>query len=911
MKNSTTPKMALNALLLTGVILCSRMMAGAHPTTITFSTPPANVTVCLGATASFFVVTSAPPTGYQWQLSTDGGSSWSAVLNNGTYSGATSATLTITGATATFNNYEYRCAATDGSGTYFSGPGTLTIGAIGQLTNAFKSICSEGTANLTSADIKSSYAYQWQVSADNGGSWNNVIDGGDYSGSTNATLAVSGDPVLNGYLYRTVITDGPSHCAVTSIGVDTLHVVTKPGVAQPTPTSLSVCSGASGTISVTDSTGVSYQWQVSTDNGVTYSNISDNSLYSGTSTFSLGINAPTSGASYQVIRSVTGYGVVCPRPSNAVALTMKTPPAITTQPAGKTVCAGIAASFRSVASGTSPTYQWQVSTDGGSSWASVTTGATGITSTILSITTPTPAMDGYQYRNVATVAGCGSSVNSSAATLHVNSSGTWLGAADTAWENNNNWCGGVPTPATDVLVPASAPRMPLISSTTGTATAHSLTIQKFARLSISGGTTAITAPFNIAGTVVYMANGNQNIFPADHGSMKIDIAGNKFLQSNVAITDTLTLAGSAMLVTGSNILNMKAGSQPIRGASFSGGQTGWIVTGNGSSGAGNTGVGGLRISQIGTSSGTMLFPVGPTPSVYNPLQLTNGGAINDFTVAVNDQYIPGAPAGAVIDRTWLITAAGAGSNISLGMLWRQGDEPSGFNRSSASIVRSNGVTIVEESVAGAAGGSDPYTFSKGTFSTMTQFSVATSTMVVLANQLLSFSGAWISNTSTGLSWNVDPGMESRLYILQRSVDGISFMDIAVLDGDTGRSEYGFNDNHPGTNNYYRLKMVGFSGGVSYSRIIELTGRDMVSQASLAPSITEQNVTSLLLSLGRESNITYIVTDISGHVVVRNALHLVMGQHSIPVDISQLHPGVYFVRVTDGQGFSRALTLVKK
>jgi len=908
MKNSTTPKKALNVLLLTGVIFCS----WTRPSNITFTTPPADVTVCLGATATFTVVTSAPPTGYQWQLSTDGGSTWSAVVNGSTYSGASSVTLTITGTTASFNGYKYRCAATDGSGTYSSGPGTLTIGAIGQLTNAFKSICSEGTANLTSADIKSSYAYQWQVSADNGGSWNNVIDGGDYSGSTNATLAVSGDQALNGHLYRTVITDGPSHCAVTSVGVDTLHVVTKPGVAQPTPTSLSVCTGASGTISVTDSTGVSYQWQVSTDNGVTYSNISDNSLYSGTSTFSLGINAPASGASYQVIRSVTGYGVVCPRPSNAVALTMKTPPAITTQPAGKTVCAGIAASFRSVASGTTPTYQWQVSTDGGSSWASVTTGATGITSTILSLTTTTPAMDGYQYRNVATVAGCGSSVNSSAATLHVNSSGTWLGAADTAWENNNNWCGGVPTPATDVLVPASAPRMPLISTTTGTATAHSLTIQKFAKLSISGGTTAITAPFNIAGTVIYMANGNQNIFPADHGSLKIDIAGNKFLQSNVAITDTLMLAGNAMLVTGSNILSMKAGSQPIRGAVFSGAQTGWIVTGNGGSGAGNTGSGGLRIAQISSSNGAMLFPVGPTASAYNPLQLTNGGAINDFTVAVNDQYIPGAPTGAVIDRTWLITAGSSGSsNISLGMLWRQGDEPSGFNRSSASIVRSNGMTIVEESVAGAASGSDPYTFSKGTFFTMTQFSVATSTMVVLANQLLSFSGEWISNTSTGLSWNVAPGMESRLYILQRSADGVSFMDIATLDGEAGKSAYGFYDNHPGTNNYYRLKMIGFSGGVSYSRIIVLSGRDMVSQVRLAPSITEQPITSLLLSLGRESNITYIVADISGHVVVRNVLHLVMGQHSIPVDISQMHPGVYFVRVTDGQGFSRALTLVKK
>jgi len=904
MKNSATPKMALNALLLIGVTLCSWI----HPTNITFTTPPADVKVCLGATATFSVVTSATPLSYRWQLSTDGGTSWSAVLNGSTYSGATSSTLSITGTTASFNGYKYRCTATDGTGAYTSSLATLTVGPIGQLTNSSYAICSEGSTNMTSADIKTGYSYQWQVSADNGVSWNNVSDGGDYSGSASAILNISGDPVIDGHLYRTIVTDGASHCSVTSSGVDTLHVVTKPGVVQPTPTSLSVCSGASGTVSVADSTGVSYQWQISTDNGSTYSNISDNSLYHGASSYSLSINSPTSPASYQVIRSVAGYGITCPRPSYPVALTLRTPPTITTQPAGKTVCAGITASFRSVASGTSPTYQWRVSTDGGASWTPVP----GATSTILSLTSTTPAMDGNQYSVIATVSGCGSPVASSAATLHVNSSGTWLGTADTAWENGNNWCGGVPTAATDVLVPASAPRMPLISASTGTANAHSLTIQKFARLSISGGVTAFTAPFNIAGTVVYMASGNQPILPADHGSLKIDNAGNKYLQNNVAITDTLTLAGNAMLVTGTNILSMKAGSQPVRGASFSGSQAGWIVTGNGSSGAGNTGVGGLRISQIGSASGTVLFPVGPTPSTYDPLQLTNGGATNDFTVAVNDQYIPGAPSGAVIDRTWLISAASAGSsNISLGMLWRLTDEPFGFNRNSASIVRSNGTIIVEESAASAAAGSDPYTFSKGTFSTMTQFSIATSTMVVLANQLLSFSGEWISNTSTGLSWNVSTDMEIRWYILQRSADGASFTDIAVLDGATGKSSYSFYDNHSLPDNYYRLKMVGFSGSTSFSRVIKLSGREMVSKASLAPSVTGQSVTSLLLSLGKESDIAYVVSDMAGHIIARNAVHLVSGRHVIPVDISRMQPGVFFVRVTDGREFNKVLTLVKK
>ncbi|MDO6429442.1 hypothetical protein Q4E93_02505 [Flavitalea sp. BT771] len=922
MKNPMiSPKMASYGSSLRGVILCCWMLAGLtfpyhtalaadHPMTVSIGSHPSNKKVCIGGTATFSVTATGSGTLiYQWQLSTNGGSTWSTLTNGSTYSGVATATLTVTGATASFNNYYYRCGVTDNTAiTVNSNPGVLTVGPLGQLLNASSSICSAGSGGLTSADINAGYTYQWQVSADNGGSWNNIADNTTYTGSATAALNIGGDPSLNGYLYRTIVTDGTSGCSVTSVGVDTLHIVNNPSVLQPTPTSAFICPGANATIAITDSTGVSYQWRASTDGGSTWSNISDNSLYTGTSTYSLNINAPSTTASYDVVRSVTGYSLTCSTPSLAVALTFKTLPNIVTSPVNSTVCANSNASFRVSATGSTLAYQWQSDNGtGGATWTNITPGGTSVTLSRASVTT---LMEGYKYRVIVT--GCGSPLTSGAAILHVNSSGTWLGTTDTAWEHSGNWCGGVPTSVTDVLVPATAPRMPLISAGTVTAYAHSLTIQKFATLSISGGTTSMTAPFNIAGTVIYMANGNQNILPADHGSLQIDNAGNKLMQSNVAITDTLTLKGSAMLVTGSNTLSMKAGSYPIRGASFSGSQTSWVVTGNGGSGAGNTGTGGLQIAQIASSSGAVLFPVGPTPASYNPLQLTNGGATNDFTVAANDQYIPGAPAGAVIDRTWLVSAASAGtSNISLGLLWRLSDEPGTFNRANSSIVRSNGTAIVEESTSGAAAGGNPYTFSKGSFSTLTQFSVATSTMVVLANPLMSFSGQWIDNTSSGLQWSADPNVQVRSYIIQWSADGNRFTDLGTVGGEIGKTSYSFLDSRPGQHNFYRLELVGSNGNITFSRVIELSDAILVNQADLAPSITGQGITSLRLTLGKGSDIAYMVTDISGHVILRNAVHLVKGSHSLPVDISRMPGGVFFVRVTDGKGFNKVLTLVKK
>ena len=64
---------------------------------------------------------------YQWQLSTDGGSSWANVANGGAYSGATSSTLTISGATSAMNGALYRYIVTDSNGSSTSNAAQLTV----------------------------------------------------------------------------------------------------------------------------------------------------------------------------------------------------------------------------------------------------------------------------------------------------------------------------------------------------------------------------------------------------------------------------------------------------------------------------------------------------------------------------------------------------------------------------------------------------------------------------------------------------------------------------------------------------------------------------------------------------------------------------------------------------------------
>lgn len=104
----------------------------------------------------------------------------------------------------------------------------------------------------------------------------------------------------------------------------------------------------------------------------------------------------------------------CTSPTTNVAVTVVQPITITTQPANRTVCQNASAVFSVVAGGNFQAYQWQVSTDGGTTWSNIS-GATGTSYTIASATT---AMSGNRYRVI--VSNSCTSVTSNAATLTVN-----------------------------------------------------------------------------------------------------------------------------------------------------------------------------------------------------------------------------------------------------------------------------------------------------------------------------------------------------------------------------------------------------------------------------------------------------------------------------------------------------------
>ncbi len=364
--------------------------AGSGPS---ITTQPVSQSPCLGGPVSFSVVATGAIS-YQWQVSTNGGASFSPI------SGATSSTYNVAVTTAAMNNYQYNVVVTNQCGTVTSSSATLTIASTPVINTQPVSVtvCEGASATFTVAST-SPANYQWQMSATAGGPFNNI------SGATSNTFTIPNVTAsMNGSQYHVVVSN---LCGtVTSVNV-TLSIASGVSITTQPQDANGICIGQTASFSVTAAgPGLTYQWQVSTDGGANYSNITSATAASYTTA------AVTSGMNNNRYRVIVSTTCGSPLTSQAAVLTVVPGAMITAQPSSATVCPGDNASFTVTATGATG-YQWQVSTNGGTSFTNIP----GANTATLNVPAVTGAMNNYQY-NVL-VSGCATPITSANATLTV------------------------------------------------------------------------------------------------------------------------------------------------------------------------------------------------------------------------------------------------------------------------------------------------------------------------------------------------------------------------------------------------------------------------------------------------------------------------------------------------------------
>ena len=300
---------------------------------------PVSTTIAKGQNTSFSVTASGSGLLYQWQVSNNGGANWSDLVNGGYYSGVYGNVLFISDAQFELSGYQYRCRVSGNcTPSVFSGAATLTV-----LPNIIT------TCNPVSACPGTIIVPVSVTDFINIGSFSLVLNFNPailtYTGYQNLNPAIAGGSFVNNSIAGKVFLSWSGTTASTIASGDVLIYLKFTGVTG----------------------GSSLNWDLQTPGNCEYSDIS---------------------------------GLVIFSTWNNGSATIWQPPAITVQPVNTSTYSGGNAYFSIAATGLNLSYQWQKSTDGGTSWSDLANIApySGMFGPTLSILPASTSLNGYMYR---------------------------------------------------------------------------------------------------------------------------------------------------------------------------------------------------------------------------------------------------------------------------------------------------------------------------------------------------------------------------------------------------------------------------------------------------------------------------------------------------------------------------------
>jgi hypothetical protein len=171
-------------------------------------------------------------------------------------------------------------------------------------------------------------------------------------------------------------------------------------------------------------------------------------------------------------------------------------------------------------------------------------------------------------------------------------------------------------------------------------------------------------------------------------------------------------------------------------------------------------------------------------------------------------------------------------------------------------------------------------------------------------ELVDFSG-YHADDRNELSWTTATESNNKGFEIQRSIDGVNFTTLGFVSSksDNGSSteklNYSYTDtNIAGLGYYYRLNQSDFDGQKNFSDIIRIDGEvpTIVTIAELFPNPAESEIKVLINAPDRD-NVIVTLTDMTGRIILSSTADLEAGSNIIPIDISFLANGTYFVKLT--------------
>lgn len=300
-------------------------------------------TVCFGINSDTLTLTGQVGTVQQWELSSDNGLTWSVIANTTTsqvYTNLTTPTL-------------FRALVqSEGCAPAYSGTALISINpvSVGGTLYGSTTVCSNSNSGTITLIGNTGSIVNWEASTDNGATWSTIANTSTTENYVN---------LVDTTVYRALVQNGI--CPIDTSSTVTVFVDAN-SVGGIVTSSDTVCAGSnSGSVSVSGQVGSVVGWEQSTDNGLTWFNISN-------TTASQSYSNLTASTMY---RAVVKNGVCNAVSSSAVTISVNPAPVGGIISGATTVCGGTNSGLLSLSDYTGNISMWLSSDDNGVTWDTI------------------------------------------------------------------------------------------------------------------------------------------------------------------------------------------------------------------------------------------------------------------------------------------------------------------------------------------------------------------------------------------------------------------------------------------------------------------------------------------------------------------------------------------------------------
>ena len=513
----------------------------------------------------------------------------------------------------------------------------------------------------------------------------------------------------------------------------------------------------------------------------------------------------------------------------------------------------------------------------------------------------------FQLRSASSVAGTTATITSGSNSITLDAT-KYSGSINTANVSIGLLITGTGIPANTYIIGSNSSSSIIIISNPATISSPSLsgsvTIAGNAPTLQTSNTGGFDASVMTTGTSKSLGTGSNLIIDAatsapfptfslnDIGSLTLNAAATT--NRNATITGTLTLNNAKLTVRPNDNLTMSSISSFVNIGVGS-----YIVTDV------NTGTGAVGVLKVAGLAANKIIPVG-SASKYLPITL-NPASVSDFSINVfNGATQDATPNGtAISDKTVIVDAiyninrtSGTG-NCDVNLAWDSSLEGSTFtNVADNQIGAAQYVSGAYGSFTGT-GNNTANTVALTGVSSFAPFLIGKN--AVLPVSLTSFTA---QNQSTGvqLKWNTASEQNNSHFDIQRSTDGVTFLNIGKVNGAGNSSsslDYYFTDKSPASGvNYYRLNQVDLDGQTSLSKVVSANIGFSNSSIQVYASANSANL-NISISTEQASSGQLVIYNMGGQKVYEKAISLNKGNNDLSVSLSNTDKGVFIATYNNG------------